>query len=387
MQSRSAWIKRAFLRAGVLCLAWGSFAPAPLDAAAPLSNAGSALAGLVSTAKDRSLDPVERVQSIDVLGRWATPEVRQPLMELLKDPVAEIRAAAAKGLGWPGNSPALAALSQMAGDKTEPVTVRAATIGALIKIGDKSVRHLVLQNSSDSDAQVREEALRGVVGGPLESDADRLALATRAAEDGELSLPFRADAIRVLTATRDPAAQATLVKILETGPRAKILPLPPTATQPEILAGRYQQIGDVRAWAAQGIGEMGDRSLLPKLVKATEDPDDFFLRYVAAGALVKWRATQALPAFLKLLGDPSSEVRTVAVLGVGSVGDASNVDVVAARLKDDIISVRLSAAEALAMIGGEPACQKLRAAHAQEVHAQVRQTLEAALARLKCSLS
>jgi HEAT repeat protein len=385
MQSRSAWIKRAFLRAGVFFLAWGWFAP--MVAAAPLSNAGSALAELVATAKDRSLDPVERVQSVDVLGKWATPEVRQPLMELLKDPVAEIRAAAAKGLGWPGNSPALAALSQMAGDKTEQVTVRVAAIGALIKIGDKSVRHLVLHNSLDPDPQIREEALRGVVGGPLESDADRLALATRASEDGELSLPFRAEAIRVLTATRDPAAQATLVKILETGPRAKILPPSPTATQQEILAGRYQQIGDVRAWAAQGLGELGDRSLLPKLVKATEDPDDFFLRYVAAGALVKWRATQALPAFLKLLGDPSSEVRTVAVLGVGSVGDASNVDVVAARLNDEIISVRLGAAEALAMIGGEPACQKLRAAHAREVQPQVRQTLEAALARLKCSLS
>ena len=191
-------------------------------AAAPLSNAGSAITELVSTAKDRSLDPVERVQSIDVLGKWATPEVRQPLMELLKDPVAEIRAAAAKGLGWPGNSPALVALSQMAGDKTEQVTVRAAAIGALIKIGDKSIRPLVLQNSLDPDAQIREEALRGVVGGPLESDADRLALATRASEDGELSLPFRAEAIRVLTATRDPAAQATLVKILETGPPAKI---------------------------------------------------------------------------------------------------------------------------------------------------------------------
>ncbi len=53
----------------------------------------------------------------------------------------------------------------------------------------------------------------------------------------------------------------------------------------ELLAVRYQQIGDVRAWAAHGLGELGDRSVLPKLVKATEDPDDFFLRYMAAGAL------------------------------------------------------------------------------------------------------
>ncbi len=145
--------------------------------------------------------------------------------------MAEIRAAAAKGLGWPGTVAALAALSQMAGDKTEQGTVRAAAIGALSRSATSRYGPLVLQTSRDPDAQIREEALRGLVGGPLESDADRLALATRAAEDGELSLPFRAEAIRVLTATRDPAAQATLVKILETGPRAKIVPPPPTATQ------------------------------------------------------------------------------------------------------------------------------------------------------------
>jgi HEAT repeat protein len=384
MLVRPTWIKRVFVCAAVLVLAWCSFSS--MVAAAPLSNSG-ALGGLIAAAKDRNLDAAERVQIIDALGKWGTPEVRQPLTDLLKDPGADIRAAAAKGLGWPGNSPGIAALSQMATDKKEQVTVRAAAIGALIKIGDKSVRSLVLQQSQDPDEKIREEALRGLVGGPLESDSDRFALATRAAEDGNLTRPFRADAIRVLTATRDPAAQATLVKILETGPRAKIVPPPPTATQQEILAVRYQQIGDVRAWAAQGLGELGDRSLLPKLVKATEDSDDFFLRYVAAGALVKWRNSQALPAFLKLLGDPASEVRTVAVLGVGAVGGPANVDAVAARLNDDVISVRLGAVEALAMIGGDPACQKLRTAYAQEVHAQVRQILEAALARLKCSIS
>jgi HEAT repeat protein len=161
--------------------------------------------------------------------------------------------------------------------------VRVAAVGALVKIGDMSGRELILQASRDPDPQMREEALRGVVGGALESASDRRVLATRAAEDSDLSLPFRAEAIRVLTSTRDPAAIPTLVKILETGPRVKIESPPPTATEQQMLAGRYLQIGDVRAWAALGLGELGDRPVLPKLVTATEDPDDFFLRYVAAG--------------------------------------------------------------------------------------------------------
>jgi HEAT repeat protein len=384
MQSRSTWIKHGFIGAAALVLAWCSLAPT--FAAAPLSDTRRALDEIIAAAKDRNREPVERVQNIEALGKWATPEVRVALVELLKDPQADIRAAAAKGLGWAGNDPAIAVLSQIAGDKNEPVTVRVAALGALAKIGNKSVRPLVLQLSRDPDAQIREEALRGLVGGPLESDSDRVALATRAAEDVDVGLPFRADAIRVLTSTRDPSAPATLVKIFETGPRAKIVPPPANATKQQILAVRYQQIGDVRAWAIQGLGELGDQSALPKVVAATEDPDDFFLRYVAAGVLVKWKARQALPALVKLLDDPVSEVRTIAVVGVGTLGSPSNVDALAARLGDDNVGVRVGAIEALAHVGGEGACQKLRAALVSEANSQVRQALEAALARLKCSL-
>jgi hypothetical protein len=73
---------------------------APDVGAAPLSNVGPVLAGLVAEAKDRNRDQDERVQNIEVLGKWATADVREPLIELLKDPAPEIRTAAAKGLGW-----------------------------------------------------------------------------------------------------------------------------------------------------------------------------------------------------------------------------------------------------------------------------------------------
>jgi HEAT repeat protein len=275
-------------------------------------------------------------------------------LELLKDPAPEIRTAAAKELGSKGNSPALAALRERVVDQTEQAAVRGAAIDALGKIGDTSGRELILVASRDSDPHVREEALRVLVGVSMGSAADRLDLATRAAEDGELSLSFRAEAIRVLTSTRDASVVPTLAKILETGPRIKIEP-PPGATEQQVLAGRYQQIGNARAWAAQGLGELGDRSVLPKLITATEDADDFFLRYVAAGALVSWCAREALPAFLRLLDDPAYEVRTVAVMGVGAVGDTSN-------------------------------CERLQAVYLREGHPQVREALKTALANLKCTV-
>jgi HEAT repeat protein len=318
-----------------------------------------------------------------VLGKWGTAEVREPLMELLKDPAWQIREAAAKGLGWAGNRPAVGVLKGRVEEKAEQGEVREAAVGALIKIGDVSVRPVIMEASRDPDPKLREAALRGVVDGPMKSAADQFGLAARAAEDSELSLPFRADAIRALTATRDVAAIPILVRILETGPRAKIESPPAGATQQQLLAVRYLQIGDVRAWAAQGLGELGERSVLPKLLTASEDPDDFFLRYMVAGVLIGWRERGGVPALVRLLDDPASEVRTVAVVGVGELGDQAQVEAVAARLSDGVIGVRVKAAEALARLGGDAARQRLRAAYATEVHPEVRQAIEAALARLK----
>jgi HEAT repeat protein len=327
---------------------------------APLSNARSALESLVAEATHPNLDLATRVQVIEALGKWATDEVREPLIELLEDPAPEIRAAAANGLGWPGNSPAIDVLRHKVTDKTEQPAARAAAVGALVRIGDKSVWELLVETSRDPNPQLREEALRGLVCGPLDTASDRLALATRAAEDDELSLPFRADAIRCLTSTGDPAVLGTLLKILETGPRLRIKPPRPDASKQEILALRYQQIGDLRAWAAQGLGELGDRSVLPQLIKATEDPDDFFLRYVAAGVLTKWRECASLPALAKLLDDPALEVRAVAMIGVATVSDQC------------------------ATIGDQSACQWLDVAYQKQVIEEGRLALHAARDVLKC---
>jgi HEAT repeat protein len=366
-------------------VAWLAFPPTL--AAAPLSTAAPILAQLAAQAKDQSLDQVERLEALQVLAQWHTAEVLPPLLDLLKDPAREIRSVAARGLGWSGNLAAIGPLKDRALDTTEDAGVRAGALEALVKIGDASIRPMLVQTSQDPEPRVREEALRGLIDSPLHSPSNRLALATRAAQDGDLSLPFRADAIRVLTALRDPTSVPVLLKILDEGPRIKIEFPPPGSSQNEILQSRYKQIRDIRAWAARGLGELGDRATLPALVKATEDPDDVFLRYVATGALLSWRAREAVPTFVRLLDDPAHEVRIVALTAIGALGDQSNVDAVAARLSDKAVPVRLTAIATLASLGGQTARQRLEAARRTETQPEIRRAIDEAIGKLKPSAS
>lgn len=365
-------------------LAWLACAAVPSLAAAPLSSAGPILAQLAAEAKDPSLSQDRRLEALEVLARWRTAEIRTPLQELLADPAPEIRAVAAKGLGWPGNSASVPALKERVLDRAESPAVRAAAAHALVEIGDAAIGPTLVALSRDADPKIREDALRGlIIDGPLKSQTDRQALAVLAVEDEALGLPFRAEAIRTLTSMKDPATVPVLIRVLDTGPRLKIAIPPPNATQNQNLQARYQQIRDIRAWAARGLGELQDRSALPSLVTATEDTDDFFLRYLAAGALASWRAREALPAFLRLLDDPWPDTRRIAVQAVAFVGDQSHVDVVAMRLRDGAVPVRLSACETLAALGGPAAAQRLEAAVQDEGHPEVRQGCEAARTQLK----
>jgi HEAT repeat protein len=120
----------------VVVLLSGHWLASPAVAAAPMSNVSGVLAGFVAEARDHNLEVGDRVRSIEVLGKWGTAEVREALVELVKDPAPEIREASARGLGWAGNTPASAVLQERVRDKAEQGEVRVAAIGALIKIGD-----------------------------------------------------------------------------------------------------------------------------------------------------------------------------------------------------------------------------------------------------------
>src|SRR5215472_4204844 len=128
--------------AAVLFLTW---APTqPTAAQAPLSSAEPVLEEMGKKIEDRSVPTPERLEVIRLFGDWASPGARPALLVVLKDPDPQIRAAAAKALGWPGDDEAVAPLRERAEASGEAAPVRAAAVRSLGQIGDRSVRSLVV---------------------------------------------------------------------------------------------------------------------------------------------------------------------------------------------------------------------------------------------------
>jgi len=358
--------------------ALGAAAGEPL----PLSNAGPVLEALAAEARDPGRPELERLQLVRALGEWGTSQVREPLLALLGDPLPSIRAAAARALGWPGNQGAVDALVKRLEAPGEEAAVRAAALQALGRIGDPSARAGVLAASRDPDPAVRGAALWAVTLGALTDPADRATLLGRFIEDEPLDLLHRAQAIQALAPLVDAGSTQVLLRVLEHGPRIA-MPLPSaTADQREILALRYRQSRDLRAWAALALGERREPAALPLLLRAAEDRGDFFLRLLAVEALNRYQDAAALPVLVRRLGDPFPGVRVSALVGLAALGDPQVVDPVLARLADQVPAVRAQAALTLAELGGPEVRPRLEALLQTEADPRVQQALEAALTKL-----
>lgn len=359
-------------------------APAhPTAGAPPLSSAGPVLEEIGKQIEDQSRPILERLELIRTFGDWATAQVRPPLVAVLKDPRPEIRAAAARALGWPGNDEAVPALRERVVTPGEVAAVKSAAVRSLGRIGDRSVRALVIATIADADASVREAALWSVALGSLADPTDRTAYLIQFAESRGFDGQSRAQAIRALASVKEERVVESLSRILESEPRIKIaVPSGPVTAQ-QTMNLRYAQIGDVAGWAAQALGQLEARSALPLLLKTAEDPDDYFLRASSVQTLVAWNAPEAFPVLVRRLEDPLPEVRGLAVTGLAKLGDPKGVDPILSRLSDESPEVRAVAVAALTMLGGPAIRPQLEALQEKEMTPDVRAALEAALAQLR----
>jgi HEAT repeat protein len=153
-------------------------------------------------------------------------------------------------------------------------------------------------------------------------------------------------------------------------------------TRQEIMALRYREARDLRAWAARLLGSRKVQPAIPLLVQAVGDPDDFFLRLTAIEALAALRATAAVPALLQRLEDPVFQVRAAALGTLGLVGDRTVVDPVLKRLEDEMAPVRVQAVLTLALLGDPRVRPRLEALRLSEEDFRVQFALDAALMRL-----
>src|SRR5262249_23833998 len=147
------------------------------------------------------------------------------LLAVLKDPKPEIREAAARGLGWHGDDEAVPALKDRIEAPDEVAAVKAAAVRSLGRIGDRSVRSLVIRMTQDSDASVREAAQWSLALGRLVEPTDQTSYLIQLAEHRTADGQVRVEAIRVLsTKGKDERIVASLSGILEHEPRLSLLP-------------------------------------------------------------------------------------------------------------------------------------------------------------------
>jgi HEAT repeat protein len=350
--------------------------------APPLSDAGPALEALSTQVKDASRPEAERIQLIEVLGQWEAAQVRAPLLAVLADPLVSIRAAAARALGWRGNVDAVAALRARFEAPGEASAVRAAALEALGQIGDDSTRALLVSETRNPDAKVREAALRGVTVGPLARQADQVAFLRQTAADVDLDLLLRCQAIQGLGALQDTGAVELLTRLLEQGPPFPMPRLSYSLTQSEIMSIRYREVRNVKAWSARALGVLDARSALSVLLKTAEDRDDYFLRLMSLETLRAWKASEAVPVMVRRLRDRFDPARIVALQGLADIGDRSVVDAVLTRLYDREPKVRAQAVKTLASLGDPKARPQLEIAQQRDLDPDVQRALAEALAQL-----
>jgi HEAT repeat protein len=366
-----------------LTLVVSAFAPLGQRAeSAPLSNTESAIDELGKVVTDQSRPIKERLEMLKALEGWATPEARRHLLVALTDPAAEIRAGAAATLGWPRNNEAVPALRARVEATDETPAVKAAALRALGRIGDPAVRPVVLAATQNPDKAVREAALWNLTFGLLVDPADRTTQLLRLAGDPALDGQLRCDAIRALSGVKEDRVVEGLMQLLEREPRPRIVLPGGQPTQTQLMALRFVQQRDVPAWAANALGQLEARRALELLLRTAEEPNDYFLRLMSLQALVGWNVPEALPLYVRRLGDPLADNRILALMGLMRLGDRTATESVKDRLSDENPEVRAQAVSALVSLEGASSRPVLESLRLREPSPNVLATLDEALAHL-----
>jgi HEAT repeat protein len=170
--------------------------------------------------------------------------------------------------------------------------------------------------------------------------------------------------------------------VLEQEPTSPMPPLSSTPGEQEVMALRYRQARDVKAWAVKALWALGARAAVPLMMKAAEERDDFFLRLTALESLGSWRVPEALPLFLRNVEDPFVPIRIAALWSLQDLGDRSAVKPVLDRLADRDAAVRAQAVEALGELGDRQVRAQLEVLQKTEPDGRVQDALEKAIARL-----
>jgi HEAT repeat protein len=134
--------------------------------------------------------------------------------------------------------------------------------------------------------------------------------------------------------------------------------------------------------ASKLLGKIGDKSVVPSLVKILGSEKDFGVRVSTIYALGHLKCPDAIPTLADLLNDDNREIRSTAAYALGEIGDKSALPTLYKALEDIESMVRSEAAGALGYIGDKHTVPLLIHALTDSAHT-VRWSAAAALGQLK----
>jgi len=122
-----------------------------------------------------------------------------------------------------------------------------------------------------------------------------------------------------------------------------------------LLAASRNDHHKVRWNAPIGLGELGDRSVYPRLEEAARTDVDHSVRLAAISAMGGVKAPESYEFLVALLGEQDAGLRISAAWSLGELGDARAVPALQRAADDQQERVRVEAASALRKLGSAPA--------------------------------
>ena len=301
-------------------------------------------------------DEVVRINSLVALGKIGGNAVIVPLVTRLEDDKADVRLVAVQQLQKLKDSRAVIPLVGLFRDASQ--TVRVAAIAAVGSLGDAGAAEALLRELDDRDEGVQIAAVTSL--GNLQSDAAlpqliavmnkaNTALRSKAAFSlAEIAKahpenPRSGEALGLLVeALGDPRLRMAAEEALRNAGSTAVPHLI------DVLDGKRR--GDPES-AVRLLQVIGDADATPALIR--ELARGRIAQSVTLAALASIGDSRALLPMLALLDDPSAEVRLGAMRSMENLlgGPSAAADIMADRLGDSNLEIRLMAARYLGRMG------------------------------------
>ncbi len=311
---------------------------------------------LLQTMNNPLAPETQRVAAIRQLAEKHADVAVEPLIKILYDPVPQVAAAAAEGLGQIGDPRAIDAMLEITRSLDEKLVTAGgdsvpAPTGAVAASGKPEL--LPAPFDFKEVGMLRPDLLPARYHGADGSLVSRKSLVTQGLDDSELNI--RQMAAKAAIGSKDPDLLIPLVRTLE----------------------KKFEAESVRYLAAQALGEMGDERAIAPLLEALQD-ESVPVRYAAAESLGHYHDSQAVRALLDALNDGNEFVRSAVAHALGQTGNDEAIDALLATLEDGSEVVRYTASEALGRLPDKTVVDKL-ARRLESASSSLKQSLIEAL--------